>query len=199
MVQNVEGLCGELQPRPLSEANGARYARIQSDDGGHVEGVASETGGAFVAAVAIVVEVRVDQRGVRFPALGIQDAGELPSFGQGLEDAVLNALGVIQLPYSTENEAMAHSVVAIGAVERYVVRVIGHLAVVGARHHGGGIGIVVDYVAPCVGTECLEVVREAPVHLQDQPVIGRAGVALKLEDASESGKGTGSTRQLVEG
>src|SRR5260370_2007382 len=75
MVQDIERPGDELHLRPFGETNGARYARVQRDDGRHVEGIASETGRPLIAAVAVAIEIGVDQRRVGLSPLGVKDSG----------------------------------------------------------------------------------------------------------------------------
>src|SRR5215472_9563846 len=100
MVQHIERLGNELEPCPFRETNGTRYARVERDDGGQVEGIASETRRPLVPAVAIAIEIAVDQRGIGLSALGVEYPGNLPTFGQSLENVVLDALRVVQVPHS---------------------------------------------------------------------------------------------------
>src|SRR5215831_9961207 len=198
MVEDVEGLRDELQPGPFTEVNGARYTRIQRDNGRHTEGVTSEAGCPLRAAVAVVIQIGVDQGRVRLAALSIEDPRDLPTLGQDLEEAVVNALSIVQVPNAAEDEAMAHVIVAVAAIEAYVVGVVDHFSVVGSGYDSRGVGNVIDHMAPGVRAEHAEVVRESFVDLQDHSVVVRGGIALKLEDAAEPGKGT-AAGQLLKG
>ena len=98
VVQDIEGFGDELQFCPFRKTNGTRYPRVQRDDGRHVESIASKAGRPLIAAVAVAIEIGVDQRRIRLAALRVENSGQLPAFGQSLEDPVVDALGIIQFP-----------------------------------------------------------------------------------------------------
>src|SRR5262249_35957567 len=113
MVKDVKGLSNELKFCFFRKANGTGNARIQSDDGRHVEGIASEAWRPLVAAVAVCIEIGVDERGIGFSALSVEDACDLPALGQSLHHTVVDALSVVQFPHAAENKPVAHVVVAV--------------------------------------------------------------------------------------
>src|SRR5260221_8257047 len=158
MVQDIKSFGNELQLDALTNIDLPGHARIERDDSWHVESVASEARDTFRTAVAVVVEVCIDQRAVRFSALGVEDEGDLPPLSQSLDEAIAYVFGVVEVPDAIENEAMANVVVAVGPVEAQVVGIIGQLAVVGAGHYRGGVGSIVDHVAPGVRRGHLEIV-----------------------------------------
>src|SRR5262249_57896703 len=81
MVEDIERFRNQLEFCLFRKANGTGNARIQRDDGRHVEGIPSETRRPLVAAVAVSIEIGVDQRRVGFSALGVEDSCDLPALG----------------------------------------------------------------------------------------------------------------------
>src|SRR5690242_2648133 len=81
-VQGVIGFQNELGLDALMDRDVFGDSRIERNEFGKIESVAAESGGTVSAAVAVCIQVRVDQAGVRLSALSSQNPAELPSASQ---------------------------------------------------------------------------------------------------------------------
>src|SRR5690348_16012628 len=101
----------------LGDVHVARDARVDRIEGGQTELIASRSRRALVAAVAFVVQVTADQRGVRLTALSIEGSGQLPAAQQHAGVAVHALAVMVEFPDAAQNESVSHVVVARSAIE----------------------------------------------------------------------------------
>src|SRR6185312_9162227 len=134
--------------RALGNGDIASDARIYRVKGRQPELIARRSRRALIAAVAVVVQIGVDHRGVWLSALRVESAGELPSAQQYTRVAAHVAGVVIELPHAAEDEPIAHVVVTGSAIERDMQRIIDHLAVVSAGHNRSRVRSIVNHMAP---------------------------------------------------
>ena len=171
--------------RTGEEADLFRHARIDRELARQAERIAAEAWCTIVARVAVIVDVRIDDSGVRLAGLPAGDAADRPA----AEDRAAHSTYVLRIrveaPDAAEDDAVRHVVVAGRPVAVEIERVLRVLRVVGSRNDGGGVGLVVAHFRMRVGEAHLPVVGEALLDIDRHTVVFGIRARLELQDARE--------------
>src|SRR3954453_21187648 len=160
-VHQVERFGDELHAGAGEEADLLRHARVDRELARQPERIAREAGGAVVARVAIVVDISIDDGGVRLAGLPAGDPADRPAAEDRAAESVHVLRIRIETPDAAEDDAVRDVVVAGRPITVEVERVLRELRVVGARHDGRGVRLVVAHLRVGVGEAHLPVVGEA--------------------------------------
>src|SRR5260370_19051938 len=165
-----------------------RGARVEADVTREIKRVAAEARESSGAQVAVVIQVSGDEPAIGLAGLGGKDAAQLPA-SEEVAGSGGHTPGVrVEIPDATDNKSIPLVVLAGGAVDAGEGWELDHLGIVeGAGNDGGGVGIVVNDVAPSVGSRELKALAEALVQLDREAVVDRIGGTLKMLDAVARG------------
>src|SRR4051794_15411467 len=184
-VEEVECFRDELDAGAGEEADFLRQARVDRELARQPERIAREAGGAVVARVAIVVEVRAGDGGVWLAGLPAGDAADRPASEDGPAESVHVLRIRIETPDAAEDDAVRDIVVAGSPIAVEVERVLRVLRIVGAGNDGGGVRLVVAHFRMRVGEAHLPVVGETLLDVDGKAVVLRIRARLELQDARE--------------
>src|SRR5712664_163278 len=187
-VEHVEGLQDQLKFHGFPEGKILGDARIEADVPREIKRVSAEARESSGAGVAVVIQVSGDERAIGLAGLGGKDAAQLPASEEEAGSGGHTPGVRVEIADATDNKSIPLVVLAGGAVGAGKGWELDHLGIVeGAGNDGGGVGIVVNDVAPSVGSRELKALAEALVQLDREAVVNGVGGPLKLLDAVERG------------
>jgi len=161
-----------------------------------MESIPAQAWCAVVVAIAIVVEIKADQCGVRQAALRGEDAAQFPSTEKHSRRAS-ERTSFANLPDATQDKPVPLVVYAKPPVRAGVGRV-GQQQIVGGRWiHGDGFGVVINGSAEGVRGRQLKSMCIAFPNLKYEGVIDRVRAALHQQDSPKPRDGPWQNKLLI--
>src|SRR6266702_7239599 len=129
VVEDVEGLCDQLEVHRLPCADGLGKTWIERIEVGKTIQIAGRSRRALASRVLAAVQRAVERRRVGLARLRRTDGADLPSAGDLAGDAVEAASIGIEIPDRAGDEAVAYIVVAWGEIDARAERIVVQLRI----------------------------------------------------------------------